>query len=319
VGSASAELIADRGAAAAANEFFRSTSFHRAEGVTHSLRVRSADRVATMAVIVRAIDGGGRSDAVSAYGYPGAAVDGNGDAPPAAEVDWSPTGLVSLFARERLAGPPLLADPADRGRVLVHDPRRPRAVRRRLAEQIRQGARRGYRVETVPGPASADADRAAFHAAYSETMRAAGAGERYFFDRGYLDSALSFERSWLLLARAASTALAAAAIVAVSDGYLHYFLGGTADAARAESPFKLVVAAMLDLADELALPLNLGGGLAPGDGLERFKRGFANSAAPFRTHQVVCDRPAYEELAGSRPAGDFFPAYRAPRAGPNAD
>jgi hypothetical protein len=60
------------------------------------------------------------------------------------------------------------------------------------------------------------------------------------------------------------------------------------------------------------MPLNLGGGLAPGDGLERFKRGFANSEAPFRTHQVVCDPHAYEELARSRPAGDFFPAYRAP-------
>jgi GNAT acetyltransferase-like protein len=309
---ATAELIADGGAAAAANEFFRSTTFHRAEGVTHSLRVRSADRVAAIGVIVRAIAGGRGSDAVSAYGYPGGAVAGDGAAPSAAEVDWSPTGLVSLFARERLAGPPLLADPADRGHVLVHDPSRPRAVRRRLAEQIRQGARRGYRLETVPGPASADVDRAAFHAAYTETMRAAGAGERYFFGRGYVDSALVFERSWLILARAPSTAVAAAAIAAVSDGYLHYFLGGTADAARAESPFKLVVAAMIDLADELALPLNLGGGLAPGDGLERFKRGFANSEAPFRTHQVICDRGAYEELAGSRPAGDFFPAYRAP-------
>jgi Acetyltransferase (GNAT) domain len=312
VGEATAELIADRGAAAAANEFFRSTGFHRAEGVTHSLRVRSADRVATMAVIVRAINRAGRSDAVSAYGYPGAAVAGGGEAPAAAEVDWSATGLVSLFARERLAGPPLLADPADRGRVLVHDPSRPRAVRRRLAEQIRQGARRGYRLETVPGPASADADRAAFHAAYTETMRAAGAGARYFFDHAYVDSALSFERSWLILARAPSTAVAAAAIAAVSDGYLHYFLGGTADTARAESPFKLVAAAMLDLADELAMPLNLGGGLAPGDGLERFKRGFANSEAAFRTHQVVCDRRAYEELAGARAGGDFFPAYRAP-------
>jgi len=312
VGEATAELIADGGAAAAANEFFRSTGFHRAEGVTHSLRVRSVDRVATMAVIVRAIDGGGRSDAVSAYGYPGAAVAGGGEAPSATEVDWSATGLVSLFARERLAGPPLLADAADRGRVLVHDPSRPRAVRRRLAEQIRQGARRGYRLESVPGPASADPDRAAFHAAYTETMRAAGAGARYFFDRGYVDSVLSFERSWLILARAPSAAVAAAAIAAVSDGYLHYFLGGTADTARAESPFKLVAAAMLDLADELAMPLNLGGGLARGDGLERFKRGFANSEAPFRTHQVVCDRRAYEELAPSRLAADFFPAYRAP-------
>ncbi len=69
---------------------------------------------------------------------------------------------------------------------------------------------------------------------------------------------------------------------------------------------------MLDLADELALPLNLGGGLEPGDGLERFKRGFANAEGPFRTHEVVCDHDAYAELAGTgrERAGGFFPAYR---------
>jgi hypothetical protein len=93
---------------------------------------------------------------------------------------------------------------------------------------------------------------------------------------------------------------------------LHYYLGGTAEAAIEASPFKNVVAAMLDLADELGLPLNLGGGVEPGDGLERFKRGFANATAPFRTHEVVADASAYEELAGGRDASGYFPAYRAP-------
>jgi hypothetical protein len=72
-----------------------------------------------------------------------------------------------------------------------------------------------------------------------------------------------------------------------------------------------VVAAMIDLADDLDVPLNLGGGVAAGDGLERFKRGFANAEAPFVTHEVVCDPTAYEELSAGREAGDFFPAYRA--------
>jgi hypothetical protein len=305
-----AELIADRGAAAAGDEFFRSPSFHRAEGVTHSLRVRSGDGDAALAVIVRPIPGSDRVDAVSAYGYPGAAV--TGAPPPAAAVDWSPTGLVSLFARERVAGAPFLADPTDSGRVLVHDPGRPRAVRRRLAEQIRQGARRGYAVAALAGPDSGEAERAGFHAVYTETMRAAGAAERYLFRRDYLDAVLRFERSWLVLARDRSDAIAAAAIVAASDGYLHYFLGGTADAARGDSPFKLVVDAMLGLADDLGSPLNLGGGLAPGDGLEQFKRGFANAEAPFRTQRVICDAGAYEELAAGRDDDGFFPAYRAP-------
>ena len=104
----------------------------------------------------------------------------------------------------------------------------------------------------------------------------------------------------------------AAAIAAVSDGVLHYFLGGTADAARDASPFKNVVAAMLDLADELELPLNLGGGVTAGDGLEGFKRGFANGELPFRTHEVVCDPDEYERLAAGRDAGGLLPGLPAP-------
>jgi len=92
---------------------------------------------------------------------------------------------------------------------------------------------------------------------------------------------------------------------------VHYYLGGTADAARHASPFKNVVGAMLDLADRLQLPLNLGGGVTPGDGLETFKRGFANAEEPFHTQEVVCDREAYRELSQGREAGGYFPAYRA--------
>ena len=144
-------------------------------------------------------------------------------------------------------------------------------------------------------------------------MRRTGAAERYFFGREYYERVLSFERSWLLLARGPAGEAGAAAIAALSDSYLHYFLGGTAEASLDESPFKNVVVAMLDLADELETPLNLGGGVTPGDGLERFKRGFANAEATFVTHEIVCDGDAYERLAAQRGAtGAFFPAYRAP-------
>ncbi len=141
-------------------------------------------------------------------------------------------------------------------------------------------------------------------------MRRAGAAERYFFDRQYLDAALSFGRSWLVVARRDGE-FGAGAIVACSDSLLHYFLGGTAEWARDDSPFKNVVAAMLDLADELERPLNLGGGVVPGDGLERFKRGFANSDLAFHTHEVVCDPGEYERLGPGSGAAGFFPAYRA--------
>jgi hypothetical protein len=74
---------------------------------------------------------------------------------------------------------------------------------------------------------------------------------------------------------------------------------------------KNVVTALVDFAERRGLPLNLGGGIAPGDPLEEFKRGFANRTEAWRTSEIVCDAAAYERLTAGRDAGCFFPAYRA--------
>ena len=300
--AAHAELIADGGAAARSEDLFRSRPFLDAEGTTHTLRIGSEGRAALVPLIVRELEGSELADAISPYGYPGAVVEGDGAAPEPAEVDWSQTGLVSIFARERLGGEPWLAGGAERSR----------SVRPRLGEQIRANERDGWEVEAVSGPGSAVEDRDAFAVAYEQTMRRAAAAPRYFFAREYFDAVLEFERSWLLVARHEGE-VGAAAIAGVSDAILHYYLGGTADAALQASPFKNVVAAMLDLADELGMPLNLGGGVEAGDGLEAFKRGFANSELPFVTHEVIADRDEYDRLtrAVGGESGGFFPAYRA--------
>ena len=315
MGSASAELavaelLADDGAATVSDDLFRCAAYLEAEGVTHTLRIAFEGGESLVPLIVREIDDSERVDASSPYGYPGGLVEGT---PPAAgSVDWSATGLVSVFARERLAAAPWLADPVRRGRVHLHDPAKPRGLRSRLAEQVRANARDGWTTEALAGPAAPPADRDAFAVAYEQTMRRAGAAQRYFFAPAYFGAVLSFERSWLVVARDADGKVGAAAIAAISDGLVHYFLGGTADSARAASPFKNVVVAMLDLADELGLPLNLGGGISAGDGLDEFKRGFANAELEFCTHQVVCDAATYAELVGDHdPGGEFFPAYRA--------
>jgi Acetyltransferase (GNAT) domain len=305
-----AALIEDRGAAAVSEDLFRSPSFLGAEGVTHTLRIDSPGRTTLVPLVVREIDGSELGDAISPYGYPGARIDGEGPAPDHAAVDWSATELVSVFIRDRL-GEPTIAGASPRSTVYLHDPERERAVRPRLAEQVRAAERAGWTVETVAGPDAGDAEIAAFEAAYEQTMRRADAAERYFFGRDYYRATLSFPRSWLLLSRAPGGEPGAAAIAATSDGLLHYFLGGTTDASLEQSPFKNVVVAMLDLADALGLPLNLGGGVTPGDGLERFKRGFANSELPFHTHEIVCNPTEYARLGSGVDAGEFFPAYRA--------
>jgi hypothetical protein len=305
-----AELISDRGGAASTDDFFRSRAFYDAEGVTHTLRVLGPGLTSLVPVVVREVPGSQRTDAISPYGYPGAIVEGDGSVD-AGDVDWCATGLVSIFARERLSGRAWLAGARERSAVLIHDPQRPRRLRPRLAEQIRSNERRGWSVERIRAPEVNDGQRTAFEVAYEQTMRRTEAAERYFFSHSYFDSVLSYANGWMLLALSADGEVGAAAIAVPSDSILHYFLGGTAEVYLADSPFKNVVDAMVLLADELGLPLNLGGGVRPGDGLEAFKRGFANSELPFRTHEIVGDETEYERLSEGRPQGTFFPAYRA--------
>jgi hypothetical protein len=306
-----ARLIEDGGLAASdPQQFFRSPAFLEAEGATHTLAIE-AERELRLPVIVRTISSGGRCDAISPYGYPGA---GHiPEVPPnPADVDWSETGLVSVFVRDRIGDRPCLAGGTLRGHVHVADG--PGGIRKRLREQIRRNERRGWRVEVSAGGDAPPDARTAFERAYAQTMERAQAAERYLFPSEYFTRLLASERSWLLTASPGKGAVALAGVIAVaSDGYLHYYLGGTTDQALEESPMKNLFAAMITLGGELRLPVGLGGGVAPDDSLDAFKRGFANARAPWYTHEVICDPTAYDRLAadaGPAPEG-FFPAYRA--------
>lgn len=302
-----AELVADRGAAATGPEFFRCPTFLLAEGVTHSLVIGGGRIV--LPVIRRDVPGVGH-DAISPYGYPGGLL--RDDPPHIADIDFTDTGLISLFVRERL-GAPTLRGGVVRGAVLVHEPSQPRAVTHKVVREARSNERLGYRFEAVPSAAVDDDLLLAFERAYVETMRHVGAGQRYYFGTDYLRACLCFDSSWLAVVRGPEGDLASGAIAAISDGYLHCFLSGTADTHRARSPAKNMMIGMLDLSDKLGLPLNLGGGLRGRDGLHAFKARFTNMTAEFVTHDVVCDHVAYARLTADRGPTSFFPAYRAPR------
>ncbi|MGH3798593.1 MAG: GNAT family N-acetyltransferase [Pseudonocardiaceae bacterium] len=303
-----AELVADRGAAATGPEFFRCPTFLLAEGVTHSLVIGGGRIV--LPVIRRDVIPWGGHDAISPYGYPGGLL--RDDPPHVADIDFTDTGLISLFVRERL-GAPTLRGGAVRGAVLVHEPSQPRAVTQKVMREARSTERLGYRFEAVPSAAVDDDLLLAFERAYVETMRRVGAGQRYYFGTDYLRDCLRFDSSWLAVVRGPEGDLASAAFVAISDGYLHNFLTATADAHRARSPAKNVMIGMVDQSDELGLPLNLGGGLRGRAGLHAFKARFTNMTAEFVTHDVVCDHVAYARLTADRGPTSFFPAYRAPR------
>jgi Acetyltransferase (GNAT) domain len=321
--STPAELIADRGDAAAGDEFFRSRQFLDAEGVTHTLRIEAEDGDLLAPLIVREVGAGPELDAISPYGYPGMARREGGSFPNAgtsafsvdpAAVDFSATGLVSAFIRHTVAEPPPLEGAVERNVVQIADPALPTKSRMSDRQQIRKNLRRGYEVRLVPGPESRPHDRAGFRAAYEQTMRRASAARRYFFDAAYFDRVLEAAGTWLALALAPDGKVAAGSVAARSDGFLHYYLSGSVDSHLRDSPMKNVIARLVELSAELDLPLNLGGGLSRGDRLEEFKRGFANRELPWRTSELVCDPPVYERLSAARDSGDFFPAYRAPDA-----
>ncbi len=328
--SASAELIEDRGEAAVSDHFFRSREFLDAEGVTHTLRIETEGAELLAPLVVREIERTGERDAVSPYGYPGLVEGGgsrgharrrnSGEAPsgmpPAplaldpAAIDFSATGLVSVFVRHTLDEPPL-AGATPRNMVQIADPALPPKSRPSDRRQIRRNLEAGYELALIPGTETAPAQRAGFLDVYEQTMRRTEAAGHYFFGAAYFDRVLEAERTWLVLATAPGGEDAAASLVAVSDGYLHYYLSGSADPYLRDSPMKNVVARLVELASELDLPLNLGGGIAPGDALEEFKRGFANRQEQWHTSEIVYDEEKYNQLSGNRIHGAFFPAYRA--------
>jgi hypothetical protein len=306
---ARAELKPDKGRAAESDDFFRSRSFLDAEGVTHTLRIEVGDAELLAPLIVRVIPGAsGALDATSPYGYPGIAAASDAALDPA-RIDFSPTGLVSIFLRHTLGDPPL-AGAAERSVVQIADPALPRKSRGSDRNRINRNRKAGYATRIVPGPEASAAERAGFLAAYQQTMRRAAAAERYFFDAAYFERVLASPATWLALAEAPAGEIAAASIAARSDGFLHYYLSGSADAQLRDSPMKNVVADLVELATELGLPLNLGGGIARGDRLEEFKRGFANREQAWQVSEIVCDPDAYARLSAGRDATDFFPPYR---------
>ncbi len=307
-----AELLEDAGEASASADFFRSPEFLRAEGTTHSLRVESDAGTVAAPLLVSEVDGSELFDATSPYGYPGFAIPSNGlsDALSPEDIDFTGTGLLSVFLRHVLGADLPLAGATARNLCLLSDPALPRKSRMSDRQQIRKNLKRGYEVEFVPGPESGDAAREGFFRAYIETMERTQATERYFFSREYFDQILGSELTWLALARDGDGTIAAASIAVSSDGLLHYYLSGTADSNLRDSPMKNVIEAMIEFGDSMDLALNLGGGITPGDPLEEFKRGFTNREEQWYTSELVCDEAEYARLSPPG-AGDFFPAYRA--------
>ena len=182
-------------------------------------------------------------------------------------------------------------------------------------QQIRKNEAAGYQSMLVAGPDSDDGGPGRIPRRLHRDDAARRAAERYFFDAAYFEMLLGSPQPWLLTVRGPDGDTAAAALARrAATASSTTTCPGPRTPTAAGAPSKNLIVAATDFAEELGLPLNLGGGLKPGDGLEEFKRGFANSELPWRTHEMICDRRRLRAARAGRAAGEFFPAYRAPAA-----
>jgi hypothetical protein len=89
----------------------------------------------------------------------------------------------------------------------------------------------------------------------------------------------------------------------------HYHLAAySASGYEVSASYALFDLALRHLREHAVGRVDLGG--STGEGLDRFKRGWANEQRTAHLCGRVLDRPAYERLAAGR-ATEWFPAYRA--------
>lgn len=158
---------------------------------------------------------------------------------------------------------------------------------------------------------------------YTQTMRRLGASAYYYF------SEACFERLHAALAGDLGTFAEAwhegvciASILLLRGGrFLHYHLSATHPDHRRIPANNLLLAEAIEWGWSRNLTrLHLGGGLAPDDGLFRFKAGFSPDRAPYLVGKRIHDQAAYDELVRTRFPGEgrldgtfgYFPYYRRP-------
>ncbi len=288
-----ARLEQDGGAAAASEQFFRSPQFLEAEGVTHTLIVELGDEQ----------------------------LQDPGDRPRARRRRRRPRRDLALLLPGRRGE--RRSDRSRRRRLVRRRPRlalHPRPARRAAGAagrrrplgraRLRSGAEAQVADERPPADPQERGRRLRDHAARPGRRRAPSSAP---------SSTPSTRRRWTTSTRPSATA--SSPPTSTSSSPRRRPSSSSSPARRAtrppprsprsatasstttsrerraptarRRPSKNLIVAVTDRADELGLPMNLGGGVHPGDGLEEFKRGFANTELPFRTHEIVCDLGLY--------------------------
>ncbi|HET6437213.1 MAG TPA: GNAT family N-acetyltransferase [Anaeromyxobacter sp.] len=302
---------------------------------------RDAGGVTLFPLIVRplaiepwAAPGEGRQDAITPYGYGGPFSFGEGPRDHgafwAAQAAWcAEERIVSTFARLSLFPEQLAPVP---GRVEVRAPNIAvplsggeeelwRGYDTRVRRWIRVAQASGLQVEV-----DADGRRLdGFLAVYEHTMRRHGAEDWYFFPRGMFESLVARLPGQFAFFHALKDGeVVSSDLVLCSAENVYYFLGGTMSDAFSHGPNYLVKHAVARWAMGAGKRRYvLGGGYEPGDGVFRYKRGWARGGeVPFRVACLEHDAAGCRELRARRaaeaaargeawvPRAGFFPEYR---------
>ncbi len=264
-------------------------------------------------------------DVTNAYGYGGPVA--IGPEPPLAEFAdryerWcADAGVVTTFLRfhpllrNHLAAPASFALEPVAGSIswqLEGDLAAGMHAHHRRA--VRKAVRAGVEVSARLAPD----DLGPFAALYEQTMRRQGASPFYFFPPDYWQGLASRLSDRLLLAEARLDGETVASILCLATSpWLHYHLGGTAEAARGVGASHLLMLTAALWGQERGFEqFHLGAGVGGGGGeLLEWKRRFAPGELLEQwLGKAVHDRERYRGLTGrdDLPLDGFFPAYRRP-------
>jgi hypothetical protein len=162
----------------------------------------------------------------------------------------------------------------------------------------------------------------AFLAVYEHTMRRHGASGWYYFPRTLFEDLMAGLRGQFAFFHTLSgEEVVSSDLVLCSAANVYYFLGGTLTDAFPLGPNYLLKHAVARWAQAQGKRRYvLGGGYEPGDGVFRYKRGWARRGeVPFRVACLTHDEAACRELSARRAAAEgagwsprpgFFPRYR---------
>jgi hypothetical protein len=200
------------------------------------------------------------------------------------------------------------------------------AYMKRSKKRHRRGVRKAQHIGYAAKVSTAEFNSLElFVKLYENTMRRTKAKSTYFFPIEYYEALCSGLGSHLKLVTIThpNGTLAAAALYMTWDKFLHYHLGGSADACLGDGVNDLLhhVTASWGVENGFRIQ-HLGGGLKNGDGLHAFKQSIGDIHLSWYLGKATLSRNLYDKLVEIHAerqgvqkealvATGYFPAYRA--------